>query len=63
MRSEYKRQDLGKGVCGKYHDAFKETHNIVLLDPDVDRAFPGEEAVNRALLGLIERKKKGSEPL
>lgn len=63
MRSEYKRQELGKGVRGKYHAAFKESHNIVLLEPEVARAFKSEEDVNRALLGLIREKKKGSDPL
>jgi hypothetical protein len=63
MRSEYKRQELGKGVRGKYHAAFEESHNIVLLEPEVARAFKSEEEVNRALLGLIREKKKGLDAL
>lgn len=54
LRAEYKREDLGKGVRGKYHAAYKSSHNLVLLDPEVARAFPDERAVNKALLSLIE---------
>ena len=53
MRSEYNREDLGVGVRGKYYDAYTEGHNLVLLRPEVARAFPTEEAVNEALLSLI----------
>jgi len=54
MRSEYKREDLGVGVRGKYYEAYKESHNLVLLKPKVAKAFPTEEAVNEALLSLIK---------
>ncbi len=54
MRSEYKREDLGVGVRGKYYEANKEGHNLVLLKPEVAEAFPSEEAVNEALLSLIK---------
>lgn len=54
MRSEYKREDLGTGVRGKYYEAYKEGHNLVLLKPEVAKAFPSEEAVNEALLSLIK---------
>jgi len=54
MRSEYRREDLGKGVRGKYYEAYKEGHNLVLLKPEVAKAFPSEEAVNEALLSLIK---------
>nr|VFJ99388.1 MAG: hypothetical protein BECKH772A_GA0070896_101619 [Candidatus Kentron sp. H]VFJ99734.1 MAG: hypothetical protein BECKH772B_GA0070898_101677 [Candidatus Kentron sp. H]VFK04015.1 MAG: hypothetical protein BECKH772C_GA0070978_101578 [Candidatus Kentron sp. H] len=53
MRQEYKREDLGAGVRGKYYDAYNEGHNLVLLTPEVARAFPSEEAVNQALLSLM----------
>ena len=55
MRSEYKREDLRKGVRGKYALAYAEAHNIVLLDPEVAKAFPSEEAVNKALLSLMKK--------
>jgi len=53
MRPECNRSDIGEGVRGKYYSAFKEQHNIVLLDPDVAKAFPNEKAVNEALKWLI----------
>ena len=53
MRSEYKREDLGVGVRGKYYEAYKESHNVVLLKPEVAKAFPTEESVNEALMSLI----------
>jgi hypothetical protein len=54
MRSEYKRKDLGIGVRGKYYEAYKHSHNIVLLKPEVAKVFPTEEAVNEALMSLIK---------
>ncbi len=54
MRTEYEREDLGTGVRGKYYEAYKESHNLVLLKPEVAKAFPTEEAVNGALLSLIK---------
>ncbi len=53
MRPEYQRKDLGKGVHGKYYQEYTAAHNLVLLDPEVARAFPSEQAVNEALLSLI----------
>ena len=54
MRKEYSISDLGKGVRGKYHKAYNEPHNIVLLNPEVAKAFPTDDAVNVALLSLIK---------
>ena len=54
MRPEYKREDLGSGVRGKYYDNYQASHNIVLLNPEVAKAFPTEEAVNEALMSLIQ---------
>jgi hypothetical protein len=53
MRAEYRREDLGTGVRGKYFAAFEEGSNLVLLNPDVAKAFPTSEAVNEALRGLL----------
>lgn len=53
MRSEYRREDLGVGVRGKYYQSYIESHNLVLLKPEVAEAFPSEDAVNDALLSLI----------
>ncbi len=50
LRPEYDLKQLLKGgVRGKYVDRYREGINIVLLDPDVAKAFPSEEAVNKAL--------------
>lgn len=54
MRSEYKREELGVGVRGKYYKAYNKSHNIVLLKPEVAKVFTTEEAVNEALLSLIK---------
>lgn len=53
MRSEYRREELGTGVRGKYFERFSKGTNLVLLDDRVAKAFPTAEAVNEALLGLI----------
>jgi len=53
MRNEYRREDLGKGVRGKYYARFVKGTNLVLLDDRVAKAFPTAEAVNAALLGLL----------
>lgn len=54
MRKEYDRKDLGEGMRGKYLKSYQECHNLVLLEPEVAKAFPSEKAVNEALLSLIE---------
>ena len=61
LRSAYRREDLGRGVRGKYLAAFQKGSNLVLLSPDIAKAFPTSESVNEALRGLLqlaERTKK-----
>lgn len=53
LRKEYRREDLGKGVRGKYFQRHEEGTNLVLLHPEVAKAFPTPASVNDALLGLI----------
>lgn len=53
MRAEYRREELGKGVRGKYLGRVAGGTNLVLLDEKVAKAFPTSEAVNEALLGLL----------
>ena len=53
MRPEYRREDLGKGVRGKYFARMSKGSNLVLLNDKVAKAFPTDEAVNQALLGLL----------
>ena len=54
VRPEYRRSDLGQGVRGKHYSQYREGTNVVLLEPDVARAFPTGAAVNKALRSLIE---------
>lgn len=54
LRDEYDLASLGPGVRGKYYERATSGTNLVLLDPDVARAFPTEEAVNKALRMLAE---------
>lgn len=54
LRSEYRRGDLGPGVRGKYFESFQSGTNLVLLEPDIARAFPTDEAVNNALRSFID---------
>ena len=64
LRPEYDLRALLKGgVRGKYVARYRAGTNLVLLDPDVARAFPDEAAVNEALrlvirLGEIQRGQK-----
>jgi hypothetical protein len=55
LRPEY---DLGRllkgGVRGKYAKRYHSGTNLVLLDPDVRRAFRSGRAVNQALRLVIE---------
>ncbi len=49
LRPEYELSRLKGGVRGKYYKQATAGANLVLLDPDVARAFPDSTAVNRAL--------------
>jgi hypothetical protein len=60
LRPEYRREDLGQGVRGKYFEAYQKGTNLVLLSPDVAKVFPTEEAVNEALRSLINVAKKST---
>ena len=46
MREEY---DLRGGVRGKFFAEYQKGTNVVLLEPDVAKAFRTSDAVNRAL--------------
>jgi len=55
LRPEY---DLGQllksGVQGKYAARFREGTNLVLLEPEVAKAFPNDSAVNEALRLVLQ---------
>ena len=58
MRSEYRREDMGKLVRGKYYKQYMSGTNLVLLSPDVAKAFPTAESVNSALRTFLRQKAK-----
>ena len=63
LRAEYRRSAFPGGlVRGKYAKRMKESSNVIVLRPEVAQAFPNEEAVNSALLSLIEIAKKTTRP-
>lgn len=54
LRREYSF-DYSKGVRGKYYRRFmKEGSNIVMLEPDVAKAFRNSADVNDALRSLLK---------
>lgn len=60
LRPEYKREDLGQGIRGKYFESYSKGTNLVLLSPDVAKVFTTEEAVNEALRSLINLAQKST---
>jgi hypothetical protein len=58
MQAEY---DFSRGVRGKYFRRYHRGANVVVLEPDVAKAFPNAEVVNnslRALANIIRRQEK-----
>lgn len=53
LRSHYKRSDFAKLERGKFYKEAAKGTSVVLLDPDLAKAFPTSEAVNQALTGLL----------
>ncbi|WP_263368263.1 hypothetical protein [Edaphobacter bradus] len=51
MRAEY---DFSKGVRNPYAAKFAKGSNLVLIEPELFKAFPSEEAVNDALRILLK---------
>ncbi len=57
MRAEY-NFDYAKGVRGKYYKRIQEEGtNVVLLDRDVQKAFPDSIAVNEALRSILKTRR------
>jgi hypothetical protein len=62
LRAEY---DFARGVRGKYARRFAQGANVVVLEPDVAKAFPSSEVVNRslrALAALLRQQRKALAP-
>lgn len=53
LRREYDFSALGQGVRGKYYRRATAGTNLVLIEPDLVRAFPTGKAVNDALRMLV----------
>lgn len=46
--------DFSRGVRGQYARRYADGTNVVVLEPDVAKAFPSAEAVNRSLRAVAE---------
>ena len=54
LRPEYDRSVLKNGIRGKHLAEYRSGTNLVLLEPDIAKAYPTAEAVNEALRRLIQ---------
>jgi len=54
MRAEYDFASMKGGVRGKYTKRYRAGTNLILLDPDLAKAFPIEGADNNALRALLK---------
>lgn len=50
---ELKRDQLGVGIRGKYFKKMVQGSNVVVLQPEILKAFPTSEAVNKALANML----------
>jgi hypothetical protein len=53
MRPKY---DFKDGVRGKYADRFSQDCMVVVLDPDVAKAFPDAASVNETLREVLAQR-------
>jgi hypothetical protein len=49
LQDEYPAELIQSGVRGKYAKQYREGSNVVVIDPDLTKAFPDSKAVNDAL--------------
>jgi hypothetical protein len=57
LRPEYDMKSLLKGgVRGKYVARYRAGTNLVLLEPEIAKAFPNDKAVNEALKLVMKLK-------
>ena len=57
MRAEYDFASMAGGVRGKYAERYRAGVNLVLLEPEVAKAFPTADAVNEALRAAMRAAK------
>lgn len=48
-----KREQLGNGVRGKHFQQYTQQSSVVVLKPEITKAFPTSEAVNKALASTL----------
>lgn len=60
LEQEYDLKSLGKGVRGKYFENYQKGTNVVVIDPELSRAFPNAKAVNDALRKVLEKEKQAA---
>lgn len=60
LEQEYDLKSLGKGVRGKYFEKYQKGTNIVVIDPELSKAFPNAKAVNDALRKVLEKEKQAA---
>ena len=58
LKQEYDLKTLGKGIRGKYFKDYQKGTNVVVIDPELTKAFPNTKAVNDALRKVLENQKK-----
>ncbi len=58
LEQEYDLKSLGKGVRGKYFEDYQKGTNVVVIDPELSKAFPNAKAVNDALRKVLDNQKK-----
>jgi alpha-beta hydrolase superfamily lysophospholipase len=62
LRPEYDFSTMKGGVRGKYAKRYRAGNNLVLLDPELSKAFPTDEAVNQALRAVLSLTKALHQP-
>jgi hypothetical protein len=62
LRPEYDFAKMKGGVRGKYAKRYRAGTNLALLDPEISKAFPTDEAVNQALRAVLSITKALHQP-
>jgi len=62
LRPEYDLSQLKGGVRGKYYKRALAGTNLVLIEPDLAKAFPDTDSVNRALRTLLDAASAAAGP-
>jgi hypothetical protein len=58
LRPEYKRSDFDSLERGKYAARLAVESNVVVLEPEIAKAFPNDQAVNEALRRLLRGRER-----